>query len=259
LALNPTYSGLRVHDPHRTNGHKLSPTATFTPATWPALVDRTVFLAVKRRLTDPQRVTTRPGRGVHLASMVDLCDVCGRPLAVRNDKDREREYTCHRKGCVRVSYDGLNTFVEAAVIAYLSRPENLAWLSARDDDAELLAARQQVAEIRAEMDDLADQVGAGLLSATLAARAEPGIRARLTTAQAREAELTTPTALRDFIAPGVDVVRQWKSAPMSARREALRLLFTPELCGELRVRRSPTPGHRCPVDDRVYWKQTSAA
>jgi DNA invertase Pin-like site-specific DNA recombinase len=258
LAMNPTYSGQRVHDPGRTSGHRLSPKATFTQATWPALVDRTVFLAVKRRLTAPERVTTRPGRGVHLLSMIGLCDVCGGPIAARSGQ-RGREYVCHRKSCVRVDYDELNTYAEAAILDYLSRPENLVWLTAKDDDAELLAARQQVAEIRAELDDLADEVGSGHLSAGLAARAEPGILARLRAAEAREAELTTPTALRNFVGPRVDVVRRWRDAPMSARREAVRLLFSDQVCGQLRVRRSPTPGHRCPVEDRVWWDKTTVA
>lgn len=253
LAMSPTYSGQRVHDPGRTSGRTLSPQARFTEATWPALVTREVFLSVRRRLTAPERVTTRPGRGVHLLSMIGLCDVCEGPIAARNS-DRGREYVCHRKGCVRVGYDELTTFAEAAIVAYLSRPENLAWLTARaDDDAALLAVRDEVAEIKAELDALADEVGAGRISATLAARAEPGIVARLKAAQVREAELITPAPLRDFIGPGVDVVRAWKAAPMPARREAVRLLFSPGLCGELRIRRSRTPGHHCPVKDRVQW------
>jgi DNA invertase Pin-like site-specific DNA recombinase len=255
LALSPTYCGLRVHDPGRVSGHTLSPKATFTPATWPALVERDVFLAVKRRLTAPERVTTRPGRGVHLVSMIGLCDVCGAPLAARGT-DPRREYVCHRRGCVKISYDELNTYVEAAVITYLTRPENLAWLAVRDDDAELLAVRVQVAEIRAELDELADHVGTGRLSARLAARAEPAILARLRKAEARESELSTPAALRDFLAPAVDPVQRWKDAPMAARREVLRLLFTPDGFGELRVRRSAAPGHRRPAAERVCWRRT---
>jgi hypothetical protein len=195
---------------------------------------------------------------VHLLSMIGLCDPCGGPLAARNSGDRGQEYVCHRKGCVRIGYDELNTFAEAAIIAYLTRPENQAWLTAHDDDdAALLAVRDQVAEIRAELDDLADEVGAGRMSATLAARAEPAIMARLKAAQEREAELSTPAPLRDFLTPGVDVVKQWTAAPMPARREAVKLLFSPALAGELRVKRSPTPGHRCPVQDRVWWNKGS--
>ncbi|MFI5888519.1 recombinase family protein [Actinoplanes sp. NPDC051513] len=252
LALMPAYAGIRVHDPGRESGHTLSPDAKFTDAVWPALVDRLVFLAVKRRLTDPARVTTRPGRGVHLLSMIGLCDPCGGPLAAVRMREGQ-EYRCHRKSCVRIGYAELNTFVEAAVVAYISRPENLAWLTARDDDEELLAARRQVAEIRSELDDLADQVGAGRLSASLAARAEPGIRARLNAAEAREAELATPAPLRDLIGADMDPVERWQNAPMSARREVVKLLFSPELIGQLRVLRSPTRGHHCPVSERVRW------
>ncbi|GIJ49358.1 hypothetical protein Val02_62440 [Virgisporangium aliadipatigenens] len=257
MALNPAYSGQRVHDPGRTNGHTLSAKATYTQAQWPALVDRAVFLAVKRKLTAPERVTTRPGRGVHMLSMIAVCDVCDGPLAARNS-ERGREYTCHRKSCVRIDYDGLNTFAEAAVMDLFARPENLAWLTAAHDDTELLAVQEQVAELQHELDTLADQVGAGTLSVMLAARAEPGILSRLKAAKAREAELSTPAELHDFFGPGMDPVQRWKDAPMPARRQALRLLLSPKACGELRVRRSPTPGHRCPVVDRVRWRRSDA-
>lgn len=253
VALNPAYSGQRVHDPGRTNGgHKLSPNARFTKGQWPELVDRSRFLAVQRRLTAPERVTTRPGRGVHLLSMIARCDVCSAPLAAVSIADRGREYTCHHKRCVRVSYDDLNDYAEEAMLDLLSRPDHVARLLAADDGGEALrAARSDVETIRAELDDLADQVGQGKLSAALAARAEPGILSRLRVAEQREAELSTPSELSGLIAPGEGVVRRWRDAPMSTRREVARRLLSPMVLGELRVTRSPIRGRRCPVEDRV--------
>jgi site-specific DNA recombinase len=255
LALNPAYSGKRVHDPYRNpGGHTLSERAVLTDATWPALVDRAVFLAVTRRLTAPDRVTTRPGRGVHLLSMIAVCDVCSGPLAARMSKERQREYTCHRKGCVRVGYHGLDDLAEAAMLAYLSRPDNAGRLTADQGGGERLrAAQERVAEIRAELTDLARQVGAGRLSATLAASAEPAILARLRAAERDEEEMSTPDELRGLIGPAAQVARRWKAAPMSAKREVARLLLSPAVLGELRVTRSLTPGHRCPVAERVVW------
>lgn len=254
LALSPTYSGKRVHDTARKHGHTLSPTASYTDAIWPALVDRSVFLAVQQRLTAPERVTTRPGRGVHLLSMIAKCDACGGPLAARTHKTHGVEYQCHTKGCIRVGYDELNTIAEAAMWAYLERDDHAELFAPAQLGSELQAARDLVAEIGAELDDLADQVGRGELSATLAARAEPAILTRLHAAEARERELSTPSVLHALMKPGKDVRRRWKDAPMSTRREVARLLLAPDMLGELRVRRNPTLGVYCPVKDRVRWR-----
>jgi site-specific DNA recombinase len=142
------------------------------------------------------------------------------------------------------------------MLSYLARPDNVEWLTARDDHgAAITEVRGDIAEIRKELADLAAQVGAGKVSATLAATAEPAILARLKDAEQREQELSTPSVLR-AIMPGKDVARRWKSAPMSARREVARLLLAPGVLGELRVTRSTTPGHRCPVGERVSWRRT---
>jgi site-specific DNA recombinase len=136
----------------------------------------------------------------------------------------------------------------------LARPDNVERLVQVGDGEQLQQLRDEIAVIRAELDDLADQVGRGDLSATLAARAEPAILERLRATEAREAELSTPSALRGLISPGKDVARRWKAAPMSAKREVVRLLLTPDGLGELRVTRTPSPGRHSPIEDRVRWR-----
>ena len=136
----------------------------------------------------------------------------------------------------------------------LARPDNVERLVQVDDSEQLQQVRDEAAAIRAEPDDLADQVGRGDLSATLAARAEPAILKRVRATEAHEAELSTPSTLRGLISPGKDVARRWKAAPMSAKRDVVRLLLTPNGLGELRVTRTPTPGRHAPIDDRVRWR-----
>jgi hypothetical protein len=82
------------------------------------------------------------------------------------------------------------------------------------DDAELASVRDEIAAVRAELDDLADRLGRGEISATLAARAEPRMLDRLRAAEARAADLSTPSALRGLVEPGEDVAARWKAAPM---------------------------------------------
>lgn len=42
---------------------------------------------------------------------------------------------------------------------------------------------------------------------------------------------------------------------MSARRQVARLLCSPVVLGELRVLRSPSPGHRMLAEDRSEWRR----
>ncbi len=151
----------------------------------------------------------------------------------------------------------MDDLAEQVMLDYLARPDVIAALRARDhsDDRELAEVRDQLATLRARHDDLADAVAAGTISVATLARAEPTILADIARLEAREKTLATPSALRGLIEPGQDVARRWKAAPMSARREIARLLLTPDLIGELRVTRSPVPGHRVPAENRVQWRR----
>lgn len=261
LAVTRAYIGEREHQAGR-HRRKERPDSvgemTYTKAVWPALVPRARFLAVQRLLTAPERVKTRPGRAVHLLSMIAKCDVCSGPISARSAKERPDavQYHCHRGGHLRVPYDELNTLAEQVMLAYLSRKDNVDRLTAVEGGGEALqAVRDEVANIRKELDDLGDQVGRGELSVTLAARAEPGILKRLKDAEAREQELSTPSILRGLITPGADVARRWRAVPMEVKREIARILLSPNVLGELRLTRSAKPGQRLPVEERVVWRR----
>jgi site-specific DNA recombinase len=243
LALNNAYRKKRTHR------------GTLTNATWPAIVPERQWLAVNRRLSDPARRTTKPGGAKHLLSMIARCDVCSGPMTVRVRRGL-REYRCHDHSHLHVPADDLDAYATAAILGYLTRPDNLERLVAPDaGDEALEAVRTEIAQLRAELDDLADKLGRSEISATLAARSEPQILDRLRQAEARETDLTTPSVLRGIMGPGDDIRNRWDLAPISARREVARLVLSPELLGELRITRSPSPGHRTDITDRVTWRR----
>jgi hypothetical protein len=254
---NPRYGGQRLHIPGRGNGHPKPGAGTLTDAKWPALVDRPTWQAVQHILSAPERRTTRSGRAVHLLSMIARCDVCGSPLVVgrNNAAGRDLLYRCRRAGHVQVGKAALDDLAEKVITGYLSRPDNVERLT-RDEssDTELVAVRERIADIRAELDDLADRVGRGEVTATLAARAEPKILERLRAVEQREDELSTPSILRGLISPGKDVARRWKAAPLSAKREVARLLLSPAVIGELRIMRKAQSWQRMPVIQRITWR-----
>jgi site-specific DNA recombinase len=286
LAVTPAYAGIRVHRPKRarptstravlttmapgigedgrdSGGDRSAaqPSAsqvggTQVEGTWPALVSKADFLAVQAILSDPKRVTTRPGKARHLLSMIARCAECGDVLSVTLRAVEEGEYQC-RKGHVRVRKAELDEYATAAILGYLARPDVHELLSSGEERAssELGGVRDELAGARAELDVLRGEVGAGRLSVASLVAAEPGILARITALEAREAELVTPSALRGLITPGDDVAARWDDAPVAARRAIARLLLTPDHLGELRVHRRP-PGQRnthVDVAERAEW------
>ncbi|MBC3193845.1 recombinase family protein [Pseudonocardia sp. C8] len=270
LLLNPTYAGLRVHDPGR-NGVRgtqrpaaLSTDARIVPGAWPGIVSEADYYAVQRILTNPTRRTTRPGRGVHLLSMIARCAECDSRLAATN-RARRREYQCHERGCVRVDADELDSIAEKAMLKWLARADIHEALAAGNDDqnAEIENVRAEIASLRTRLDELADAVADGSVSLTLAARTEPQLLERLRAAEARERELQTPSALRGLITPGKNVAAAWGKSPMSTRRAVARILLAPDLLGTLVAHRRPEGrrggGATMPVVERIDWLRSTDA
>lgn len=259
MLLADTYRGVRTHTPGaKSRSERTQGTTVRYDAIWPALVTDEMFHAVHHRLSDPARRTSRPGRGVHLLSMIARCDVCGRPLAATYRRaEGIRHYQCHGFGHVLINADDLDRVAEAAMLRFLKNPKNLERIIPDDSDSDALAeAREVVARIGRELDDLADQVGSGALSATLAARAEPAIQARLDEASRHVDELSKPSSLRGLIDPAGDVDAQWKAAPMPVKREIARTLLAEDALGELRLARRAAAGPSVPAAERIVWRNT---
>jgi hypothetical protein len=198
-----------------------------TEATWPALVSREAWHDVRATLTDPGRRTRRAGRDKHLASMIATCGKCGGQLSVRY-RDGAGGYVCRARGCVKIRQDALDGFLTALVLGRLSDPGEYGHVTARDDSGPQVAAlRDQLADLRARADQLAAAVASGEISVTLAARAEPPILAGIAATENALREAEAPSGLVMLgLNPGADIAARWDGAPMTARREVLRTLFS---------------------------------
>ncbi len=257
LALRPLYGGLRMHTPGNRSGRYRGALTGAVEATWPALVNAEIFYAVRTLLQDPSRRTSRPGRGKHLLSLIAVCDVCGGPMSVTYRRG-SREYMCRERSCVYIDADGLDGHAEQVMLTYLAQPDVIEKLRATPDDGgELAKVRGEVAQARAELADWRAAAKARKVTLSSFVAIEPGIVETIGALVAREAELSTPSALM-VIPPGEDVALRWKAAPMSARRQVARLLCSPPVLGALRVGRSPSPGHRGDPADRVTWARDIA-
>jgi site-specific DNA recombinase len=263
MALTATYAGIRVHSPGSSAGPRTrsrialgGPGVSQTAGTWPGLVSVEEYLAVREILTDPARVTGKPGKARHLLSMIARCGPCGAPLAVTFRARPDGEYQCHHGSHVRVAKPELDDYAQTAILGYLARPDvHATLLDDQGGGEELAGVRERLAVARAELSELRAAAGEGRLSVATLVSVEPGLLARIDTEEAEQARLTTPSFLHGLITPGADVAARWAQMPVSARREVARTLLVPTLLGALHVNRRP-PGRRnihVPVPDRVTW------
>jgi site-specific DNA recombinase len=257
MALSPIYSGLRAHGAGGRGRFRSLEGVELVDGTWPALVERSVWHAVRARLLAPERTTTIPGAAKHLLTFIAVCHKCGGPMASTKRNGVGAQLQCHLKGCVRLDEAELNAYAERTMLDYLAQPDVIDRLRAGDnDDAELAVVRDSLAEARAELRELREAVGAGRVSVASLAVAEPAMVATAERLEQTERELSAPPALSALITPGKDVRRRWRAAPMSAKRDVCKLLLVAGVLGQLRVTPSPIRGHRVPVAQRVVWRTT---
>ena len=255
IAVNPAYAGKRAHLPGRRGGHRAHPDATLTDATWPALVEVATWYDAYRILTDPARRTSRPGKATHLLSLIARCGVCGGLLTVtyRQRQGRRPTYTCRDRNCIRIDEADLDQHVAAELLAWFARPQVQARIRAAEvtGNAELDAAKAELADIEAQLDGLRDQARRRKITPASFAAIEPGVVEDLEAARARVARLAVPPVAR-FLTDGAgDLAIRWRSAPVSARRAFVRAFAT------VTVGRSPSAGHRVDPEQRVQIKYTA--
>lgn len=223
LALNRAYLGERIY-----NG-------TISPGTWEALVGAEQFYDVQRILTDPKRVTTRPGKGVHLLSYLATCHPCGSPLAAVRGR-----YKCLAKGCVTTVQYETDRFVEKMLFEKLSQPETYEQLrqaSAGTNQA-ALNAKDEIAKLTEDLKMWRLSGARRETSPASLAVIEADLEAQIRAAERRRIVAEIPPELREFVEPGVDIRVRWDAAPMAARRRVIAYMAT------VTVDRSPTPGGR---------------
>lgn len=255
VALRPAYGGYRTHKPgSKAGGAYTGPLPAEPNAGWPPLVGAETFWAVRNMLMSPERRTSRPGRGIHLLSMIARCE-CGGPVTVLFRRG-DRFYRCRDRSCASILASDLDEHAETTMLAYLARDDVIEQLRSGDnDDAELAKVRGELGTARGELGQLrADGRARRITVATIRA-VEPGLVDDIERLEQRERDLSAPPVLAGLIEPGRDVARRWAAAPMPARRQVARILCSPAVLGTLTVHRSPETGrgHRVPAGERVTW------
>lgn len=221
LASNPRYIGMRRHQPTGTDE------VVLYKANWPPLVSERVFWEAQAVLGNNTRKASPPGAIKYLLSYLTV-GPCGTTLGARPDRPARRSnYFCVEHGCVSVVRAPLDEYITRLALARLTKPDVREALTPDDEETDL--ARLEVARVRAELDELAEQLELGPnnggISAALAARAEPGIRTRLVEAEqklAATARAGVVHALLGDKGATVDELRaRWETLSVPARRSVV--------------------------------------
>ncbi|MGS2615165.1 recombinase family protein [Micromonospora sp. LZ34] len=128
VAIRPANIGLRIY-------HRGRPDEQLLPAAWPRIVDPDKHDRVVALLTDPSRTVERPASRQHLLTWgIGECGTCGAHLRVAlkgNTKwgKKSRLYMCEARGCVGRNEETVDRFVDAHMVALLSRPDVIGLLS----------------------------------------------------------------------------------------------------------------------------------
>ncbi|WP_336158167.1 recombinase family protein [Amycolatopsis sp. VC5-11] len=250
----PAYTALRVHRPGIGSTGSRSAPGQLYEAQWEPIICREDWLTVQAKLDDPARKKFRSGRARHLLGGIARCSVCGGPMhRVSSTVSRRPKYRCLPKGCVTVSFGGLNSAVRRVLYAFLSG-DAYADLVQPDEDrsTEQKAADLKLKAVQAELANLKAKVRTGALTLDFAAEVEPGLREREASALAEVERLKRP-ALKGLLDPGEDIVQRWRVMSAPAKRQLVRALLVPEILGELWVLRNPVNGIEAPARDRVHF------
>jgi DNA invertase Pin-like site-specific DNA recombinase len=256
VLLSPRLAGLRSHGEHDGKGNVVT---KLYRGQWPAILDETVYAAVRAVLEDPKRaVGPRMGRvPTSLGTGLFRCGICDQPT-MRRAKGSQGQaiYRCGSTadGGRHVSRNAgvLDQYVADAVIERLSQPGYVQAMADRvaivPNSAALVAERDQ---IRAALDELAAAADSGATTPALALTLAR--QTRELTARAEEiAHLLAQGVRRSPVANliGVDDIRAaWEAMTLPEQRAILAAVVTVTL----------RPGKRGPGFDTKSVKLDFAA
>ena len=257
MAGRASYTGLRTYKGQLFEG------------IWDGIVPRKRYWNVQRILTAPGRATYKGGGTRYELTAALTCSRCGGLTRVEYNGEggkrlgRRPAYRCQLNHVV-VDKAGIDELI-------IGTPDDLGillqWL-ARDDIYDVLATpsgndptvtdlRAQLAQARAERDELREAKGANLAQALVIANSLSAKEEEVAALEARERELTLPSVVLSIIRPGVDVWTQWQAMPIAGRRQIVRLFCSPKYLGIPYILPSPRTGPNQPIAERLAWRKVS--
>ncbi len=216
---SPTIAGLRVF-----RGEVLPD----VEAQWEPIVSSEDYNRVRALLAEPGRKTNHSGGKVkYIGSGVYRCGVCNGTMTLvskrRPDDSKQVRYSCRDKFCVQRVQEPTDAKVELAMITFMSRPDIFAMLAESNGDAEVEAAKAEVARITAKLADIRAKVNQELLTLDdlvyFRAEWEPKLKA----AEERARPKHIPTVV--FEVAGPEAEQRWKATSVQNKRVIIKALM----------------------------------
>lgn len=210
IAGNPAYAGSRTLRGVKYDG------------IWEPLVDAETFQFVQEILDGPRyvafRAAARPGAQRHLLSYLGKSAKCGSLL-----RARASVYNCSECGCVSIRREFADQIVEAMICSRLAQLDFAETLTG-EDDADMVAARAEVVELRSKLDEWRMSAARGETSPESLAVIESQLTGLIADAEKKIVPAGKPVLLREFIDPEVDVRERWAAMTVVARRRIVGAL-----------------------------------
>lgn len=192
---------------------------TWTPILEPDLQDR-----VTARLRDPERRTQTSTHRKHLLSGLVRCGRCGKAMYASPMGQRGAYYLVYKCRTAHLArrLDLVDEVVTAVVLERLSRPDAAFLLASDGDDADRL--RERSVTLRGQLDELADLLAEGVLTAAGVRKASLRLQGELEEVQQSRASLDSADALAEMVNSD-DVRATWGGLSLNGRRAVVELIM----------------------------------
>lgn len=213
LLSNPRYAGLIKH-------HE---TGDLYPGNFPAIVSEDTWRAADEKLRDPSRRTAPGNVPKWLLSGLAWCGRCGgRNLRVGKTTTGLPAYRCDDHAHLSRKAAPIDEYVNAYMIARLSRPDAVELFQPAGEQVDVKALREERSAVQSRLDGLAGLFADGVLSGESVRRSSAELRKRL-----NEIDQKLTSGRESFAAAVVqadDVAAAWWALPLEYRRLLLDAL-----------------------------------
>ena len=209
LLTNSRYAGISSY-----NGTEVGKGA------WVPIVDEATWRAWQSGAAKRKRKSTFTA-AKYLLTGIARCGVCSGVIYVKHRPDGRLSYSCNENGCVQRSVNAVDDLVEQIVVARLQRPDAVESLRPRTAPMEHLYAER--ADAQSRLDDLAELIADGTLSAQAVRDAAKPLRATIKRIDERTAAGEVAAVIPLDLLTG-DVPRKWAALSLTGKRAAIRAL-----------------------------------
>lgn len=245
LLVNPRYAALRTY-----RG------VVVGAGEWEPLIDADTHRGLVAFLSDPSRITCTSFERKYIGSGVYRCGKCddGLMKSAQPGGRKNRAYVCRDHAHVLRAGEPVDAYVEALVLAYLSRPDARLVL---DDGRNLNVAElhTQRAAVQARLDELASLFADGAIDGSQLRRGSTELRSRIAVLDSQLAKLTRTNPVADLLGAGDRLAEKWAALSKDLQGKVVNELMTVTILPAPRGRRAFDPEYI-----RIDWKTgTSAA